>query len=253
MEDALGGVQSVLVLGGSSEIAGAIVRRLVAARTRTVVLAARTPASCQALADELRAAGAEVDVVAFDALDVEHHAAVVDDVAERHGDLDLVLLAFGELGDQATFDADPVAAARAVQVTYTGAVAAGLAVADRLRRQGHGTLVVLSSVAGERARRDNFVYGSAKAGLDAFAQGLGDALVGTGARVLVVRPGFVHTRMTAGMAPAPFATTPEAVADVVLDGLARRRDVVWAPPVLRWLFVVLRHLPRPLWRRVSAR
>ena len=253
MEDALGAVQSILVLGGSSEIAAAIVRRLVARRAGTVVLAARTPGSCDGLAEELRGAGAEVDVVAFDALDVDHHAAVVDDVVRRHGDLDLVLLAFGELGDQATFDADPAAAARAVDVTYTGGVSAGLAVAAQLRRQGHGTLVVLSSVAGERARRDNFVYGSAKAGLDAFAQGLGDALVDTGARVMVVRPGFVHTRMTAGLEPAPFSTTPEAVADVVLDGLARRREVVWAPPVLRWLFVVLRHLPRPLWRRASAR
>ena len=132
-------------------------------------------------------------------------------------------------------------------------MSSGLAAAAVLRRQGHGTLVVLSSVAGERARADNYVYGATKAGLDAFAQGLGDALVDSGARVMVVRPGFVHTRMTTGLEPAPFSTTPEAVADVVLDGLAKRRDVVWAPPVLRWLFAVLRHLPRGVWRKVSAR
>ena len=253
MEDALGAVQSVLVLGGTSEIAQAIVHRLLTRRPATVVLAVRDPEGAGGVADDLRQRGATVDVVAFDARDVDRHAAVVADVAERHGDLDLVVLAFGELGDQAAFEADPAAAARSVEVTYAGAVSAGLAAAGRLRDQGHGTLVVLSSVAGERARRDNFVYGSAKAGLDAFAQGLGDALVGTGARVLVVRPGFVHTRMTEGMEPAPFATTPEAVADVVVDGLARRREVVWAPPVLRWVFTVLRHLPRPLWRKVAAR
>lgn len=253
MQDALGAVQSVLVLGGTSEIAQAIVHRLLARRPATVTLAVRDPAGAGAVVEDLERRGAQVDVVAFDARDVDDHARVVADVAERHGDIDLAVLAFGELGDQQAFETDPAAAARSVAVTYTGGVSAGLAVADRLRAQGHGTLVVLSSVAGERARRDNYVYGSAKAGLDAFAQGLGDALVDTGARVLVVRPGFVHTRMTEGMEPAPFSTTPEVVADVVVDGLARRRDVVWAPPVLRWLFVVLRHLPRPLWRRVSAR
>ncbi len=134
-----------------------------------------------------------------------------------------------------------------------GAVSAGLIVADRFRRQGHGTLVVLSSVAGERARRTNYVYGSTKAGLDAFAQGLGDALVDAGARVLVVRPGFVHTRMTEGMDPQPFSTTPEVVAEQVVRGLERGRDTVWAPPLIQVVFVVLRHLPRRLWRIVSAR
>jgi decaprenylphospho-beta-D-erythro-pentofuranosid-2-ulose 2-reductase len=132
-------------------------------------------------------------------------------------------------------------------------VSMGLHVAGMFRSQGHGTLVVLSSVAAERARRDNFVYGSSKAGLDAFAQGLSDALVDVGARVLVVRPGFVHTRMTAGMKAAPFSTTPEAVANQVVRGLESGANVVWAPTVLRWVFAVLRHLPRGLWRRVSAR
>ena len=112
---------------------------------------------------------------------------------------------------------------------------------------------MLSSVAGERVRADNVVYGSTKAGLDAFAQGLGDRLAGTGARVMVVRPGFVHTRMTEGMAAQPFSTTPEVVAEAVARGLARRQHTVWAPGMLRWVFAVMRHLPRPLWRIVSAR
>jgi decaprenylphospho-beta-D-erythro-pentofuranosid-2-ulose 2-reductase len=104
-----------------------------------------------------------------------------------------------------------------------------------------------------RARADNYVYGSTKAGLDAFSQGLGDALVGTGARVVVVRPGFVHTKMTAGLPPAPFSTTPEAVADAVMAGLARGREVIWAPAIVGPVFSVLRLLPRSVWRRVSAR
>ncbi len=110
---------------------------------------------------------------------------------------------------------------------------------------------MLSSVAGERARKDNFVYGSSKAGLDAFAQGLGDSLAGSGARVMVVRPGFVHTRMTEGMDDGPFSTTPEVVADAIIDGLRKGRHTVWAPALLRYVFGGLRHLPRPVWRKVS--
>jgi decaprenylphospho-beta-D-erythro-pentofuranosid-2-ulose 2-reductase len=131
-----------------------------------------------------------------------------------------------------------------------GAVSISLAVAQRLRAQGHGRLVVLSSVAGERVRKANFVYGATKAGLDGFAQGLGDSLEGSGAAVVVVRPGFVHSTMTAGLDPAPFATTPDAVAEATVAGLRRGRRTVWAPGILRVVFSVLRHLPGPVWRRL---
>lgn len=254
MKDALGGVQTVLVLGGTSEIALATVRRLARDRCRRVVLAVRDPGAAEALAGALRGEGLdEVHLIAFDAREPAEHAAVIDRAAELLGDLDLVILAFGVLGDQAAFDADPAAAADAVNVNFAGAVSSGLAVANRLKAQGHGTLAVLSSVAGERVRAENVVYGATKAGLDGFAQGLGDALAGTGARVLVVRPGFVHTKMTEGRDPAPFSTTPEAVADEIAKGLARGADTVWAPPVLRYVFSAMRHLPRPLWRKVAAR
>lgn len=120
------------------------------------------------------------------------------------GDIDMVLLAFGLLGDQARDESAPLSAVRVAQTNYTGAVSAGLICAKALQGQGHGSLVVLSSVAGERARRANFIYGSSKAGLDAFAQGLGDALHGTGVHVMVVRPGFVRSKMTAGLEEAPW-------------------------------------------------
>jgi decaprenylphospho-beta-D-erythro-pentofuranosid-2-ulose 2-reductase len=111
-------------------------------------------------------------------------------------------------------------------------------------------LVVLSSVAGERVRRANFVYGATKAGLDGFAQGLGDSLVGTGARVLVVRPGFVHSAMTKGMKAVPFATTPDRVAVITAGALRAGRRTVWAPGILRYVFSILRHVPGPIWRRL---
>ena len=147
---------------------------------------------------------------------------------------------------------DPVAAAAVLTTNFSGLASAVLAVAGRLRHQGHGRLVVLSSVAGERARRANFIYGSSKAGLDAFAQGLADSLVGSGVGVMIVRPGFVVGRMTEGMTPAPFPTTPDAVADAVVRGIGSGAAVVYVPPVLRWVFTVMRHLPRAVWRRVPG-
>lgn len=252
MRDGTGGVQSVLVLGGASDIAVATVERLVADRCDRVVLAGRPSPALDAAAERIRGDGADVEVVPFDAVEVESHEKVVGEVFAA-GDVDVVLLAFGVLGDQATFDEDHAAAVEAVTVNYTGAVSAGLAVADCLRRQGHGTLVVLSSVAGIRVRRDNFVYGSTKAGLDGFAQGLGDALQGSGARVMVVRPGFVTTKMTEGMDPAPFPTTADEVAMDIEAGLRRGAHTVWSPPVLQAVFGVLRLVPRPLWRRLAAR
>jgi decaprenylphospho-beta-D-erythro-pentofuranosid-2-ulose 2-reductase len=248
MENALGEPQVIVLLGGSSDLGRAIVDELLSPSTTAVVLAGRRPDEIEV--SHLRRPGLDVDVVAFDAIDHAGHQAFVDDVAARHGDLDVVIVAFGQLAPQAELDEDPVRAAELVNVNFAGAVSVSLAVAARFRRQGHGRLIVLSSVAGERVRKANFVYGSSKAGLDGFAQGLGDALVGSGASVLVVRPGFVPTAMTRGMKPAPLATTPAAVARGVVKALRAGRRTVWVPATLRPVFSVLRHLPGPVWRRL---
>ncbi|MET7758714.1 decaprenylphospho-beta-D-erythro-pentofuranosid-2-ulose 2-reductase [Streptomyces sp. NPDC005389] len=251
MKDAFGAPQSLLVLGGTSEIGLATARRLIARRTRTVWLAGRPSPALTAAADSLRALGAEVRTVPFDALDTESHEERLGKIFTE-GDIDMVLLAFGVLGDQARDESDPVAAVRVAQTNYTGAVSAGLVCAAALQAQGHGSLVVLSSVAGERARRADFIYGSSKAGLDAFAQGLGDALHGTGVHVMVVRPGFVRSKMTAGRAEEPLATTPEAVAGAIELGLRRRSETVWVPGALRMVMAAVRHVPRPLFRRLPV-
>lgn len=253
MRDALGALESVLVLGGGSDLAVATVKELAKERTRTVILAGRDTAKLEPVAEELRAAGVTtVDLVTFDASQPETHQAVIDQVWADHPDLDLVLLAFGVLGDQAAFDADPVSAAQAAIVNYAGAVSSGLVVAQHLEAQGHGTLAVITSVAGERARADNFVYGSTKAGLDAFTQGLGDRLAGTGASVMAVRPGFVRTSMTAHMDDGPMATTADAVARDIVAGLRHGAHTVWSPAKLRYVFAVLKVLPRPVWRKLAA-
>jgi decaprenylphospho-beta-D-erythro-pentofuranosid-2-ulose 2-reductase len=244
MRDALGEVQSVLVLGGTSEIGLATAQALVERRARTVVLAARDPSKCAAAVESLRAAGAtRVETVAFDARDTASHGAFVEDVWSRFGDIDLALVAFGVLGDEDE-------ALEMLEVNFTGAASVMLPLSVRMKAQGHGTIVVLSSVAGERARKSNYLYGASKAGIDAFAQGMGDRLDGTGVHVMVVRPGFVHTKMTAGMEAAPLSTTPEAVAQEIVKGLARGAHTVWAPPPLRFVMSVLRHVPRPIFKRL---
>ncbi|MDI9884103.1 decaprenylphospho-beta-D-erythro-pentofuranosid-2-ulose 2-reductase [Streptomyces sp. HNM0645] len=251
MKDAFGTPQTLLVLGGTSEIGLATARRLVARRTRTVWLAGRPSPALDSAADGLRELGAHVRTVVFDALDPSGHEEALGKVFAE-GDIDMVLLAFGVLGDQAHDEARPLDAVRVAQTNYTGAVSSGLICAGALQTQGHGSLVVLSSVAGERARRANFIYGSSKAGLDTFAQGLGDALHGTGVHVMVVRPGFVRSRMTAGLVEAPLATTPDQVAQAIEKGLRRRSETVWVPGVLRVVMSALRHVPRPLFRRLPV-
>jgi decaprenylphospho-beta-D-erythro-pentofuranosid-2-ulose 2-reductase len=242
VKDAHGLPRSLLVLGGTSGIALATARRLIARSTRTVWLAGRPSPALEEAAESLRALGADTRTVAFDALDPASHETVLGKVF-ADGDVDLVLLAFGVLGDQAHDERDPLRAVHVAQTNYTGAVSAGLVAGRALQTQGHGSLVVLSSVAGERARRADFIYGSSKAGLDAFAQGLGDALHGTGVHVMVVRPGQVRGE-------GPLSTTPEAVATAVVLGLRRRSETVWVPGVLRVVMAALRHTPRALFRRL---
>ena len=253
MRDAVGNVSSVLVLGGASEIATETVRRLIAQRCRTVTLAVRSPAKVADLLEEYRSAGATATAIAFDGAAAATHADVIGRAFGDAGDIDVVLSAFGQLGSQAELDDDPTAAAELVNVNFAGQVSALTACAAEMRRQGHGTIVVISSVAGERVRKDNAVYGATKAGLDGFAQALGDRLVGTGVDVVIVRPGFVHTAMTEGLTPAPFSTTPDRVADDIVEGIRRKSAIVWSPAILCWLFTVMRHLPRPVWRIVSNR
>jgi decaprenylphospho-beta-D-erythro-pentofuranosid-2-ulose 2-reductase len=251
VKDALGAVQSVLLLGGSSEIGVSIAKALVSSRARTVLLAGRDEARMRAPAAELRDAGADtVGLLHFDADDLESHPAFVDEAFSRQGDIDLVVVAFGLLGGREPRDRDQALAVAATN--YAGAVSVLLPVASRLEAQGHGTIVVLSSVAASRARRSNFHYGASKAGLDAFAQGLGDSLAGRGVSVMVVRPGFVRTKMTAGLTAAPLSTTPERVAEGVVRGLRTGAEIVWVPPPLRYVMLALGLAPRALFRRLPV-
>ena len=247
MIDALGKPQSVLVLGATSEIALATVAKL--APLRRLVLAGRPGTARDAAVAAVASEAASVEAVDFDASSTAEHESMIDAVFAV-GDIDVVLMAFGVLGDQAHDEHDPTAAVEVATVNYVGAISSGLAVAKQLDAQGHGVLVVLSSVAGERARRSNFIYGSTKAGLDAFAVGLGDSLHGRGARVLVVRPGFVRTKMTAHLDDVPLAVDADDVADAIVDGIRKGQEIVYVPSAMRFVMSGLRHVPRPVFRKL---
>lgn len=251
MKDSLGNLQRILVLGGTSDIALATVTALTRDRPGAhLTLAARPSGRRAAAAATLSAAGLLVTEVDFEATDRTSYEAAIASAFETGPDIDVVIVAFGLLGDQQHAWQDLDAALELAQVNYAAAVGCGVLVAQRLRAQGHGAIIAMSSVAGERPRMSNFMYGSTKAGLDAFYTGLGDALAGDGVQVLVVRPGFVRTNMTAGLRAAPLSQLPDQVADAIVAGLRARRRTVWAPSALRWVMTVLRHLPGPVFRRL---
>jgi short-subunit dehydrogenase len=243
------GAGTVVIFGGRSEIGTELAVRL--APGATVVLAAR---GADRLVDQIavvRAAGAAaVHAREFDADDLDSHGPLVASLIADYGPIDTAVLAFGILGDQARAEADAAHAVAVVHTDYVAQVSLLTHLAAAMRQAGRGSLVVFSSVAGVRVRRANYVYGSAKAGLDGFAGGLADALDGTGVRLLIVRPGFVIGRMTQGMTPAPLPSTPAQVAAATARALAKRRRTVWVPWALQPLFFCARLLPQFVWRRM---
>jgi decaprenylphospho-beta-D-erythro-pentofuranosid-2-ulose 2-reductase len=241
----------VVVLGGTSEIGLATAAELQRRAPREIALVGRDATALAERAEELRAGGSpRVLTFELDALALDRHADVLAEAFSELGGVDIVVLAVGELGERGGLPDDVSAAVRVLQVNTVGAGSLLMHAARELRGRG-GTIIVLSSVAAERPRRGNAVYGASKAGLDSLAQSLADDLHDSGVRILVVRPGFVRSRMTQGLKPAPLATTPQAVAEAVLAALDGRAQTIWVPRALRLLMLVMRMIPRPLFRRIE--
>jgi decaprenylphospho-beta-D-erythro-pentofuranosid-2-ulose 2-reductase len=257
MIDATGNPQTILLLGGTSEIGLAICERYLQNANARVILAdlPNAPRREAAIA-QLEAAGAKsVEFLDFDAVDTKSHPALIES-AWANGDVDVAIVAFGLLGDAEELWQNQTKAVLVAQVNYTAAVSVGVLVGEKMRAQGFGQIIAMSSVAGERVRRSNFVYGSTKAGLDGFYLGLGEALREFGVHVLVIRPGQVRTTTTlehwkaTGAKEAPFTVNKEDVAALAVASAAKGKDLVWAPGPVRYLMAVMRHIPRPIFRKL---
>ncbi|MGV0750240.1 decaprenylphospho-beta-D-erythro-pentofuranosid-2-ulose 2-reductase [Mycolicibacter heraklionensis] len=249
--DATGNPQSILLLGGTSEIGLAICARYLRNAAASVVLACLPgdPGRDGAVA-AMEAAGAKsVRIVDFDALDTASHPAMIDS-AFSGGDIDVAIVAFGMDADAEELWHNQAKAVQVAGINYTAAVSVGVLLAGKMGAQGFGQIIAMSSVAGERVRRTNFVYGSTKAGLDGFYLGLGEALREDGVRVLVIRPGQVRTRFSAHVKEAPLTVDKEDVAELAVAAAAKGKEIVWAPGAFRYVMMVLRHVPRAIFRRL---
>lgn len=252
--DATGNPQTILLLGGTSEIGLAICERYLRDAHANVVLACMPGDPLRdAAKTQMEQAGAKsVEVIDFDAVDTASHPAVIDAAwgGDAHRDVDVAIVAFGLLGDAEELWQNQRKAVQIAEINYTAAVSVGVLLGDKMRAQGSGQIIAMSSAAGERVRRSNFVYGSTKAGLDGFYLGLGEALREFGVRVLVIRPGQVRTRMSAHVKEAPLTVDKEYVAELAVTASAKGKDLVWAPGGFRYVMMLLRHIPRPIFRKL---
>jgi decaprenylphospho-beta-D-erythro-pentofuranosid-2-ulose 2-reductase len=244
--------QRVLLVGGSSEIGSALALAWLRRGTREFVVSERSDGRARQLVDELRSGGAKVDTVVLDALDSATITSAIEQTW-RGGDIDVSVIAMGVLGSQEEMEESPAKAWEVLTVNATATIQTALEIAGRMEVQQHGTMVLLSSVAGQRGRRDNYVYGASKAALDTVAEGLQQRFARSDVNVLVVRPGYVHSRMSADVEPAPFSVSVESSRNQILRAVEQRRDVVWVPPVLKYVFATIRLLPRRIWAKIVLR
>ena len=241
------------VVVGATRGMGRALARLLAERGAALFLLGRDATELSRSARDLEARGASVPLGTAP-LDLAVPAGFADalDAADRAlGDFDTLVVTGGLFGRQDELSADPRALEGLLHVNFTGTVVLCQMAAERLAARGGGTICAFSSVAGDRARRSNYLYGAAKAGLSAFLEGLGHAYADRGVTVVCARPGFVKTAMTAGLAVPPFAGEPDAVATIVLAAIDAGRPVVYAPPIWRWIMLIIRALPRFLMRRLN--
>jgi len=252
MKNGVGVAQNVVLFGGTSEIGQAIIHKLVKPGVSHVVLVSRNIDAAVNQVSDIADKFPDLDIhhVRFDADDAASMVHVVAEIVEEVGDLDVAVIAQGLLQEGVDYYANPAALLPVSDVNFTGTMVLMYALAARMKTQGYGKMVLLSSVAGERVRKGNPVYGATKAGIDGFALALDHELAGTGVSILVVRPGFVTTKMTSGMDKAPFSTDAESVATAVAQALSSSRSILWVPGILQYMFFVLKNLPIAIWRKL---
>ena len=253
MLNAVGQAQHILLLGGTSEIGLAIVSELVSrGGSPTVTLCARkdSPRIDGAISAVQQAGAGHVRLIDFDALDFASHPAVLD-AAFEDSDVDVAVVAFGTLGDQEQLWQDQAAAVASAQTNFTAPMSVGVLLGQHMKRQGNGKIIALSSVAGQRVRRSNFVYGASKAGIDGFYLQLGEALKDDGVTVTVVRPGQVRTKMTDGLDEAPLTVNKEDVAEAAVEAALAGKSSVFVHKLFGPISLVLKAIPAPIMSKLN--
>ncbi|GAA3843454.1 SDR family NAD(P)-dependent oxidoreductase [[Pseudomonas] carboxydohydrogena] len=241
----------VLILGAASGIAEATAR-LYAKEGAIIGLAGRNSGRLNQIADDLKTRGAgRVEIFEADFLTADP-ASTLAHARETLGGLDHILLAYGVLGDQSGAEQSPEAARSIIDVNFTSAAAWSLAAASLLERQGKGSLVVLGSVAGDRGRRSNYIYGAAKGGLGILLQGISHRFAGKGPRAVIVKPGPTDTAMTKAMTKGgPLWASPDAVAKIVRRAADHGGPVVYAPARWRLIMLIIRAVPSAIFNKIN--
>jgi decaprenylphospho-beta-D-erythro-pentofuranosid-2-ulose 2-reductase len=246
---------NIVVLGGNSDLSIAVIEQLMTESPMSLTLGCRDLGIANTRKEAMLKSfpDTQIQIITYEATDPKDHARVLEN-AKCLGEIDLVMIGFGLLGDDFTFEQDWQETHRIMETNFSSVVFAILAASKMLLSQNNSSdIIVFGSVASQRTRLTNTVYGACKSGIESFCRTLGDALVSKGVHLLVVRPGFTVTKMTDGRLQPPFATTPENVAKNVITGLQKRRRVVWSPRYLRLVYKFLHILPARVWLRLSAR
>lgn len=240
--------QQMALLGATSALAQAVARRLVD-EGHSLTLVARNEEKLGQLADDLRVRGASVTCITadFDALDTH------DSLVEQIADCDEVFCFYGTLPDQSACEQNWTDAHNALQTNFISVVSLLNRLANRFEQRGHGNLVVVSSVAGDRGRKSNYIYGTAKGALSIYCAGLRNRLASSGVHVLTVKPGFIDTPMTAHLEkkPAPLWVGPDRVAKDIVKAAAARKNVLYTPWFWQLILLIIQHIPEPIFKKLS--
>ena len=242
-------MKNVLILGATSDMAQAIAKKF-AAEGWSLTLAALEPDLLEPIAGDLRVRSKmDIQALEFDALDFSSHRNFYESLETKP---DAVICVFGYMGDPLLARTDIAEVRKTIDINFTGAVSILNVVADDFEKRGHGAIAGISSVAGDRGRQSNYIYGCAKAGLTAYLAGLRNRLAKTGVHVMTVKPGFVRTKMTESLElPAALTAEPEQVADAVFQGLEKKRNTVYTLWMWRWIMLVIRHIPEFIFKKMG--
>ncbi len=242
-------MKNVLILGATSDMAQAIAKKY-AAEGWSLTLAALEPELLGPIADDLRVRSEmEVQALEFNALDFSNHRNFYESLETKP---DAVICVFGYMGDQMLARTDLDEVRKTIDINFTGAVSILNVVAEDFEKRGHGAIAAISSVAGDRGRQSNYIYGCAKAGLTAYLAGLRNRLAKSGVHVMTVKPGFCRTKMTENLElPAALTASPEQVATAVFQGLEKKRNTVYTLWMWRWIMLVIRHIPEFVFKKMG--